>query len=106
MDNDSQVTAHADRPEIRVFSSFQLVKLQSGTRGVQLKVERSSFCGFLLLAGQPRKTIREGVRYSEFHAHLIKINNSPDATGPRRVNSTSRQESLLSSVSLLQGTRF
>jgi hypothetical protein len=71
MDDNPDMPADADGPEVRVFCSFQFVELQTWMGGVQLKVERSCFCSFLLVSRQSGEAIREGVRDSEFHLDPI-----------------------------------
>ena len=66
--NDQSYSAvNANRPKVRISRLLKLMKLHSGLSRIQLQVERGSLIGFLLVAGQLREAICEGVGYPEFH---------------------------------------
>jgi hypothetical protein len=71
MDDNSNVSANPDRPEVRVLGAFQLVKLQARMGGVQLEIERGGFDSFLLVTRQSGKAVCERVCDSEFHAYQL-----------------------------------
>ena len=67
MHDHSDVAADADRPEIRVPGSIQLVESQSRLGRVQLKVKGRGLHRLLLVTGQLGETAGEGVGDAEFH---------------------------------------
>jgi len=69
MDDDPDVSADPDRPEIRVFRFFQLVELQAWMSRIKLKVKCSRFDSFLLVTRQSGKAVSESVRDPKFHLH-------------------------------------
>lgn len=67
MDDQSDVAAHANRPEILVPRLVELVKAHAGVSRVELQVERRGFSDLLFLPGQPGEAVGEGVGDEEVH---------------------------------------
>ena len=67
MHNQSEVAAHANRPEIVVLCLFEFVELQTRMGRVHLQVKRCGFDSLLLLTRQSGKAVCKGIRDAEFH---------------------------------------
>src|SRR5205809_4846321 len=67
MNDQADITANSNRPKIRISRLTEFVKLHSGIRRIYLQVEGRGFHGFLLLAHQSPKAIRERASNAEFH---------------------------------------
>lgn len=67
VDNDADVPAHPDRPEVLILRPVQLVEAHARTGGIQLKVEGGRLDCLLLLAGQFEQAIVKGAGESEVH---------------------------------------
>ncbi len=67
VDDQPDVAADADRPEVLVLRLVELVKLMPGLAGLSCKIERRRLDGLLLVAGQAGEAVGEGVGDAEFH---------------------------------------
>ena len=67
MDDQADVSARPDRPEILVLRAVESVKRQPGRRRIHLQVEGRRFGSFLFLAGQLREAGGERIGDSELH---------------------------------------
>ena len=67
VDDQPDVAADANRPEVLVFGLFEFVKAHPGVRWIELQVERSRLDGLLLITSQPRETVGKSVCDTEFH---------------------------------------
>jgi hypothetical protein len=65
MNDQADVPAHAKGPEVSVLGLVELVKLHPRGGRVHLKIEGRGLHGLLLIAGQPRQAIGEGVGDAE-----------------------------------------
>lgn len=69
----SNVTADTHRPEVPVPHLVDAVKTHPRAGRVQLQIERGGLDGLLLLAGQARQAIGEGVGDAEFHGNGYRL---------------------------------
>src|SRR5205085_2553360 len=67
VNDQTNVSTHADGPEIRVFRFCKFVKLQTRMTWIQLEIKCRSLDGFLLLACDPGEAVGERIRNSKFH---------------------------------------
>jgi hypothetical protein len=73
MHDQADITADPHRQEVRISRFVELVQLHARLRRVHLQVEGSDFDRFLLLAREPRQTLRERVGNAEFHYCIPQI---------------------------------
>ena len=71
VDDDSDVSIHADRRKIRVLGLRQLVELQPGMCRIHLEVKSRGLSGLLLIPCQFGETVGEGVGNSEVHGDAV-----------------------------------
>ena len=67
VDDDSNVTAYPDGPEILVFCFIEFVETIAGIGRVDLEIEDRGFDGFLFLARQSGKTVCKGFPNAKVH---------------------------------------
>ena len=67
MNDQTNIAANSNRPEIFVFYLVELVETKSWTCRVQLQVERCGFDQLLFLAGESGEAISKSVGDEEFH---------------------------------------
>ena len=90
VDDQTDVATNADGPEVLVLRPLDLVQFQPRMRRVHLQVERGRLDGLLLVAGQLREAVGEGVGDAELHQVSIST-GTPIwfATSVRRSTATS-----------------
>ena len=74
MDDQADVAAGSNRPEVLVPSLVQLVKTQARIRWIHLQIEGSSFNGFLLVTAEFGEAIDEGVGDEEVQGDDYRLN--------------------------------
>jgi len=84
MDNQSDVATDPNGPEVLVLRPVDLVQLQARMRRVHLQVERRGLHHLLLVAGQLRETVGEGVGDAELHQARVPVNVRALAKFPGR----------------------
>jgi hypothetical protein len=67
MDDDPQILADPNRPEVFVLGLVKLVKLHTRALRVHLQIKCRGLYGLLLLPGEPGEAIGKGVGNPEFH---------------------------------------
>jgi len=67
VDNQSNVAADANGPEVFILGLVEFVEAHPRVGGVELQVKSRRLNSFLLLASQTRETISEGVSNTEVH---------------------------------------
>ena len=67
VDDDPQIVADPNRPEVLVLCLVEFVKFHARALRVHLQVKGRGLYGLLLLAGEPSETVGEGVGNTEFH---------------------------------------
>ena len=67
MHNYSDIAANANRPEIPISGSIQLMELQSRLSWIQLQIKGRGLHSLLFITGQPDKAIRESMGDAEIH---------------------------------------
>jgi len=67
MDDEPEVAADADGPEVLVLGPVQLMEACASGGRVDLQVEGAGLDRFLLVTGQPSEAVGEGVRDQKFH---------------------------------------
>jgi hypothetical protein len=67
VDDQADIAADPDRPEVLVPRRVQLVKTEARAGRVQLQVKRRGLDGLLLVAGQAGQTVGKGVGDAEVH---------------------------------------
>ena len=72
VDDQPEVAADAGGPEVLVLRPLDLVQIQPRPSRVHLQVERGGLDRLLLLAGQLREAVGEGVGDAELHAYTAK----------------------------------
>lgn len=68
MNDQPDIAADADRPEVRIPRLGEPVKLHRWVRRIKLEIERRRLHSLLLLASQPGEAIGKGVGDSEVHS--------------------------------------
>src|SRR5580704_7778780 len=76
----TNIAAYPHGPEILIFGFVEAVKTQSRTGRIQLEVKRGGLDCFLLVSGQSRQTVGEGICDAEFHHPTL---NTFIASSPR-----------------------
>lgn len=71
MNDDAQVAAGTNRPEIRVLGAFDAVETETGMSGIDLEVEDGRLHGLLLLRSEVGQAAGEGVGDAEVHECLL-----------------------------------
>ncbi len=79
-DDQTNIAAHAERPEVPVLGLIKLVKLHAWTRRIQLQIKGCGLDGLLLLAGQFGEAVGEGVGDAEVRHVLRRSRNRPNET--------------------------
>ncbi len=85
VDDQPDVAADANRPEVLVFGLFEFVKTHPGIRRIELQVERGRLDGLLLFASQSYETVGKGVCDTEFHSTGSRVSLQGQTTGGTRV---------------------
>ncbi len=67
VDDQADISVHADRPEPLVFRAIELVEAEARCRRIQLQVERGRLDRLLLVTGQPGQAVGEGICNQELH---------------------------------------
>ena len=79
VDDQPDVAADTDRPEVLVLCLVELVELHARVGRVHLQVKGRGLDGLLLLAGQSGEAVGKGVGDAEFHQLTLNtfITSSP-----------------------------
>lgn len=74
MDDQTNVAAHPNRPEIFITRLVQLVEAHARIGWVHLQIKGGGLDGFLLLAGKFGETICEGIGDAEVQGDDYRLN--------------------------------
>jgi hypothetical protein len=83
MDDEPDVAADANRPEVPVPRLVEPMELHARVRRIHLQVERRRLDGLLLVARQPREAV--GERVSDAKVHEARDFDVPDMTLPNSI---------------------
>ena len=84
------LAARADADKVQALlageadSNDTFLEIHAGAGGIQLQIERRRLDELLLVAGQAREAVREGVGDAEFHQRNLSLGHWPETNGNLR----------------------